>query len=145
MGVLRWLILGGIAIAHSAAADVPVYLRLDGRFYQLDPGITDPLQVVAMKSADSPILGVVEAAALANCRVASGASNVVSTAFLLYQPRGHFDYLSSDYTKWRYRVRADYAVFEVESSNGDLICDHEVAPPAGESPSVFRNGFEVPP
>ena len=133
------LLSGGMAIA--GLPDHPIYLNLAGHFYRLN-GNSSGVEPVLENGAGTRFIDIVDPAALSNCRRAGGGTPTTTQVLMFYEDSTNLEYLSQDRTRWRYQLGPTFNVFFLESPNGDLICDGEVATPL-QAMNIFDDGFEA--
>lgn len=122
-------------IASATGVEIPStwYIRLDNRFYQVNPGtFSVGSNLISLGSLTTT---------LANCRRASGANQSATVNRLSYANGTKVVYLTSSVSVFDI-VRANgTAILLLTSATADIICDGEQANPT--IPLVlFESGFE---
>lgn len=119
------------ALSHAASAGT-AYLRIDGRYYVIDP-VEDAIQYDMSTS-----LWQVKAAALNNCRRGNGLPPQLGLHGVIGLPSFTVVYTNST----NIEISQAPLVIGLATPSGDVICDGSVAGPPIQPQVLFANGFD---
>ena len=131
MAMGKWLLIAKLLCSATAASAVPLYLELDGVYYDIPPGAT----VEYIGDA-----WVITPTSMTACDRRNGQVQQFSNFALFYGPNLDVVYLTGSSYYCVGSAADEACVLALTSTTGDILCGGVVAAPD----PIFANSFDGP-